>query len=441
MIYLLLAVSIIIFLLSYFTLGRDLFQPACLVSISYIVSILCACINQDIWDYTYHMETVEVIAAGLFVFYFVNFFMYINKKKIHFRKRVDNRMSLIFVNKLILMGIVIFQFVALVVYYREVVRISGGGINYAAMMNSFRMITYSSELSVSGIVRQFAKISFVCAQIFVFIFVNNAVIGGLKRNYCNLIPVLIYALQTLVSGARFNILVLVFVALIIFNILWHKKNGWKTMLNFKTVLRILMGICIMFVAFYWIRTLVGRHNDSNFLTYIASYAGGSIPLFDMFLQDPVSSSCHIWGAETFYGLLGDLKSSGLIEYADYSSHLEFRSNNGVLIGNVYTAFRREISDFGITGMLLLQMLCSAILSGCYNKKQNFTYSGILFYAMSAYPLFLHSINDSFYMSIVSIGTLYTFLITFAIFRIVTRLNIITGNTRSIQSVSKKEIYF
>lgn len=51
---------------------------------------------------------------------------------------------------------------------------------------------------------------------------------------------------------------------------------------------------------------------------------------------------------------------------------------------------------------------------------------MLIYAMSAYPLFLHSINDSFYMSIVSIGTVYTFVLSYMFYNFIIRFSIRDG---------------
>jgi len=426
MLYLMLAVTIIFFLFSYITLGHDVFQPSCLVSASYIVSILSAYINQDIWDYTYHIETIEVIALGLSVFYLANLMAYMTKGRVCTGSHSITEMKPLYINDIIYVLIILLQSIALLLYLREVVSISGGGINFGKMMNSFRMATYSSEMGVSTLASQLYKFSFICAQIFLLVFLNNAIYRNVKNNILNLFPVIIYSINVLISASRFNILVLMIEALILYNILWHKKNGWKRSFKFKTILKMLILVCVFFMGFYWVRTLVGRENDSDLITYITSYSGGSIPLFDMFLQNPPSDGSELWGAETFYGLLGDLKSLRIINFTDYSSHLEFRSSNGVLIGNVYTAFRREINDFGLFGMIILQFICSAIFSGAYSRKQYFSNFGMLIYAMSAYPLFLHSINDSFYMSIVSIGTVYTFVLSYMFYNFIIRFSIRDG---------------
>ena len=55
----------------------------------------------------------------------------------------------------------------------------------------------------------------------------------------------------------------------------------------------------------------------------------------------------------------------------YSTQKEFRNIRGINIGNVYTAFRSYIHDFGLGGMVILTALESLIMSMLYysNKKR------------------------------------------------------------------------
>lgn len=419
-----LAVAIAFFLLSFVTLGYDFFQPSCLVSASYIISILCAYINKDIWKYTYHIETIGVIAIGLFAFWIVNFICFLNRKRTICFKSNKNNLKKIKVNRYVFVMVIAFQFITLALYYKEVTRIAGSMTDFSTLMNSFRIKTsYDMEDSVSGIVGQMAKISFVSAQIFVLIFINNIIVGKEKWDFFYFLPIVIYFVQALLTGGRFNILVLICECFCIFNIFWKKKNGWKKTLGFRTVLKIILIICIVFMGFYWSRILVGRNNETDFITYIASYVGGSIPLFDMFLKNPPDSSA-LWGKETFYGLLKNIRQLGLIDFEPYRIHLEFRYSNGVNIGNVYTAFRSNIYDFGICGMLFLQMLWSGLLSSWYNRfHRNFNYISALFYSMIDYTLCFHSINDLFYPNVVSIGQLITFLMAYIVYYCVAKIKI------------------
>lgn len=422
--YFLIFFSIVLFLIGFYILGQDLFQPSCIVTATYILSLMCCYINKDLWGVELHTETAYVICSGLVVFFLGNLIgSFIKKKWKVSNTTLFKENHVIIVDKKMLILLLLFQVVALVIYYREIVSISGGGNNFSQMMTSFRANTgYSAGQSVSMLAGQFAKVSFVIAQVFIFVFLKNTI--NRKANIQDFLPVAIYFVQAIFTGGRFNILVIIIEGLLMYNVLWHKKNGWTSKFRLKTVMLFVCLGCGLLIAFYWLRVLVGRQNETDIVTYIASYAGGSIQLLDMYLQDPIPKA-DLWGRETFYSLLGDLKKLGIIDFEDYISHLEFRSAGGVVIGNVYTAFRRQMQDFGYYGMLILQFLWSFIITIIYNqiKKSNSSLF-IIFYSIMSYSLFLHSINDSFYSSFLSIGTIVTFVMMTCVWFVITRVKII-----------------
>lgn len=437
MIYGILALAIFMFLLSYITLGRDIFQPAVLVSASYIVSVLCAIMNQDLWKVNYHFYTFIVILIGLSVFYSANLCVYIITRK----SRIDvgaekQQLTPIKVSPIIFFAIIFFQLVTLVLYYNEVRKIGGTG-SFTDMMFSYRMATaYDTEENISGFVSQLSKVSLVCSIVFLYIFIKNIFIDGIKGNFHYVYPVALYFFQAILTGGRFNLLIVVCSAILFYDVIYHKKYGMKKRLKLKSIVLILLFLFAAVFIFYAIRELVGRKSDEDFITYVTTYIGGSIPLLDMYLQAPVASS-DIWGKETFYTLLKNLRQLNLIDIPDYIVHLEFRSSNGVNIGNVYTAFRRQIQDFGIFGMVVLQflqgMLFCALYAKLYSRKNNDFV--MLIYGHMVYVLFLHSINDCFYQNCVSLGFAETIIIYVIILFIVKRVKI-----RGIARINHRELY-
>ena len=122
----------------------------------------------------------------------------------------------------------------------------------------------------------------------------------------------------------------------------------------------------------------------------------------------------IWGNETFTALNNDL-----FGYSD-NIHLEFRQSNGIWIGNVYTALRNYYQDFGLEGVIVLQIIYSVIMTSLYliasnknNKSSNFI---LPIYALFGFTLILHSYRDFFFSTIVSFNyiniIIYMFIIMF-----------------------------
>lgn len=406
MLYLMLLFTVLLLIAEYAALGHDFFQPSCLITASYIFSILCANINKSIWLVKYHSDTFWVIFAGLIAIFFANALAFGKGK--HLIKKKQVRSVYIELPLGVYIFIILFQLVALIIYFREVIRITGGGAALAVLMVDFRAETgYLETASVSSVASNMNRFSLLFAFIMTFVFINNLIIDSRKGNIKNLVPVIIFGIQTLLTGGRFNLLRILLAALIMANCLWHRKNGWRSHLKLKYFAIILCLLCCMLVGFYYARILVGRTNDSDLVTYIASYAGGSIPLLDMYLQDPIPKS-NIFGEETFYDLIKNLNSLGIINVRQGIAHLEFRTSNGINLGNVYTAFRRHIQDFGFGGMLILDFTWSFLLSYYYKeiKIQQSSNLLVLIYSYLGYSLFLHSINDCFFTGNFSIGGMF-----------------------------------
>lgn len=440
MIYLLLIFLIILFLTSYILLDRDLFAPAVIICMVYIVSILSACVNVNVWKIDLHFNTFLIIVFGTIIFIIanvlVNYCISIKLKKTKNRNyECKKQINLMYINIRLFKTILVcmFQLFTAITYYNAVKNITGRYGNYQSfsdLMMAYRSIaSYSTELSVSTGINQMVKVSYACAAVYLYIFINNMVVvdknKNSKQNYINLVPIIIYGVQIILTGGRFNLLILICGAIIIYNMLWHKKYGWHKNFKIKTLVKCIIGLILVFSGFYFLKSAVGRNSEKDFITYITAYSGGSIQLFDMYMQDPIEKS-NIWGKETFYALNMFLQKIGLIKSEAYIQHLEFRSSNGIMIGNVYTAYRRYIQDFGIVGMFILQFLFSLFYSLFYNyiknkKVRNKLDYSLLVYAFISFPLFMHSINDYFYSNIISINYLTIFVLFWIMSYLVIRI--------------------
>lgn len=410
MLWLYLITVVLIFLLSFFTLKQDIFQPACLASASFVISVACAMINQSVWQYEYHYSTIFVIASALIVFWFVNFCcLYgIKGKSISPRAKHGQALTLIKIDGFLFACIILFELVTIVLYYLEVLSITGGGLSFSSMMNAFRMMTsYSTSYSVSTIVSQMAKLALVISYVFSYILINNCFVNGLKKNIKFIVPLIIYCVLAILTAERYNLLKLFIVCLFLFNILYHKQKGVNKPFKLKTLAIIAVSVVGFFVLFWAVKSLVGRTSDSDLIYYIAQYAGGSIPGLDYFLQNPTSA--EIWGQETFDALVENLISLGLLDADSYISHLTFIYSNGVTIGNIYTTYRSWIHDFGFIGMFILEALCSLMVSVWYNiiKYKNPKPITYITYSVFGYSILLHSINEVFYSANFCLGFLIT----------------------------------
>ena len=416
MLYILIILLIILWGFSWLSLGKDFFQPSCLVNLSFLATVFCALLMKSQWRYEYHLVTIWIIFLGLISIYIANLFFY--KYQNVFKKNRVQQTEALTVTKVsvvlcaLMVGV---QIVGIVLYGWEILRIAGGGNSISAIMSAFRnSVSYGTEQSVSFVATQFLNVSFVICLVSLYILIKNALLQGLKGSIRFLLPIVLYVFGSLMTGGRFGTLIIITAGITMYAVLYHRvfsrRFTWK--IRFKIALFVILAL----VAFYFVRELIGRTSVSsqnqNFVEYIGTYVGGALPLFDMYLQDPVASSAII-GKETFYAINSQLIEWGLIDVEQYLTHLEFRSINGYSLGNVYTGFRRNIQDFGILGMFILQFVFSSIMSGFYNKiKRNSSEYSIILYCSIAYVLFLHGVNDNFYTRVISFGELVIIILLY-----------------------------
>lgn len=157
---------------------------------------------------------------------------------------------------------------------------------------------------------------------------------------------------------------------------------------------IMMFLCI-FIA-------VGSLKSSIFVekafSAISFYAGMSIPSLDDYFLNPRPKG-EYFGEHVLFGVYGFLREfdDSIPEfYAPY----DFVSFNGTK-GNVYTVIRRYHQDFGLFGLYSLMFFLGFFYGFFYlwvNKKSCFS---LLVYGFIIAPIVEASIEERFFMSIVS----------------------------------------
>lgn len=424
MIYTLLIILIIVFCLVLF-FDRDIFSPAALICESYLLALVCAIMNIFLWNINLSFSTMQIILIGVFSFVIPSWFLlrFNNKNNgFQYNKNIIIKDKHFNIRKGIYIFFIFLQAIVIVLYFYYVIKTIGGVgnvFNFSKIMNEYREGTSYGDLDslVPTYVNQLVKVSQIIAYISMYNILYQKIVL-IKKNKLfafNIISIILYIVLTLLSGGRYKMISFIIGTLIMWNIISRKVNNKK--FNFKYTLKIVIIIFASLLVFSQTRTLVGRTNDSSFISYISSYFGGSIELLDLYMRNPIRET-KIIGKESFYALNSTLSKLGIVE--QYRMHLEFRSSNGIVIGNVYTALRCFYHDFGMMGVISLQLLLSIIWTCWYKriKRNNCIYkfdSSMLFYCMFINCLFLNSYRDNFFSSTVSLSTI-TMIIYFIVIK-------------------------
>ena len=429
MIYILLLIFVLSFLGSFY-ISRDIFSPSAIICESYIASTLCAIWNIKKWNINLHEDTVLILVLGLFIFLFVSFVIRnVYKKKNLIKKEnnvnIDNLNLLIF-NKANVMALTIMQFIILLIYLFFFFKTSNmiNATSFEDRMYIYKMgksYGHGESYDMPKFVSQLLKVSKAIAYVFLYIGIYNFILSKKESKKCkyvipSAISAIIYSTIVILGGSRFNVITFFLSGIVMYYILDLKINNRKS-IQFKLIIKIVALICLLVIFFSNIRGIVGRKNDSNLIDYVTSYFGGSIELFDLYMQNPIEKS-NIFGKETFYGINKFLYDVGIIKES-YSINLEFRSVNGIVIGNVYTAYRQMLQDFGIFGMIICQALIAIIMNKYYFKIMmksvaNEIDISLIFYCMIIYVLFFHSFYESLLSAVISVNFLITYFLLYVV---------------------------
>ena len=418
----LLCIIVLIFLLFSLILTRDIFSPSSVLCESYLLAILCAIYNVDLWDFEIHTNTFLVILVGLIAFIIPSFLFVLIRIKRKNHKCVKKISYIDFpastINLLTMVSLIIF--IVYIYFFLKAIGNFSSFSEFSAKMEYYREMTQFSGIDyIPTLVNFLSKYCRALAYICTYILINNILyckFNKMKmRKFINIIiPIFIYIPLSLTSGARFDLIVYFITCLIIFSILY--KKIYKKNLNIKKLIKIVIIIFVILFAFSQSRTLVGRTSKSDTITYISSYFGGSIASFDMYIQD-VASGIKTNGKELFFGIYKFLNQLGISNINSSSDSMEFRvADSGVLIGNVYTGFRKMHHDFGLGGLIFFQVLLACIFNMLYysisdkNSEKNKIDLEILIYADIMYCLFLHSFSEFFYSTILSFNYMSIFII-------------------------------
>lgn len=438
MIFLLLFSILLLLVIAYFINNKDIMSPSVLLCIIYFISTLGAIYNIEAWNINLHFKTYIIIILGLVSFilgeWFVNLLKWNNKPRKLSGKEINKiTPTIIYVQPYKILFTICFQVISLFFYYKEIYRISlyfGGASDLSGVLKNYRLASsYTTQAEgMNTIISQFVNVASVLGYLYLFIFIHNVIYVKSKvtRNIVYLLPVILYGVITFMSASRSELFYLVIAALIMSYILMQKRVNWSINLTFKYIRIGLIFIVIFIGLFSYSRNLVGRSIEYKPIEYVTSYAGGSIQLLDSYTQNPPTSDGH-FGSETFIGIQKFFNKIGLSDYQRLY-HLEFR-NSGSLGGNVYTALRRYYQDFGYIGVFLCQVISAIVYSYFYNmikrQKSNDSVSNywVIIYSMLMHGIFMHSITETFFAEMLSIGWLIKFILIGVVYWLVVDLRV------------------
>lgn len=318
-------------------------------------------------------------------------------------------------NKQVAFFSVIFVGITTLLYYREVRNVAGllGFSSSSAnrMLYYYRTATLMGGAEIasqSKIVGQMTIASFAISYLLLVDFVKRIIYHKAKESFGPFVfegtTLIFFIIQCVLSGGRTQFLYFIesFVVLMVF--FMSKKTGYR--ISAMSIQRILLILVITVIAFYFLGAFTGKTNKLDFATTIFVYIGAPIEAFNKLLNKVVSFDKLYFGSDVFIGPIDLLNRFG--------ANIELQSVTApfVMIGdtstNIYGSFGRYYADFGVIGLILVNIFLGFFFHVLYLKLQRDNYNierRLAIYMVLSKVLYDFCIEERFFTSVISLGTI------------------------------------
>ena len=423
MIYLLCLVFLFLLVICYFIFKKELATPSIILCFVYLVSSICACLNVDEWGIKLSNKTFLVFVLGAIEFILINFIVF-KFFKVKNKANSKYHFNEIKINRILLILLIIYDIIVLFLLYKNVLNIANRYGEYSSFSQALTIFknhtSYNKDASLPGYLTILMKPIVAGAYVSIYIFLNNIFASknkikvSIKNNFIYLIFPILYIIQRFMESNRGSILNLFVSLVVLLIIMWSIRNQWKKIVSIKSILKLIVCAIVGLLLFYYSASLVGRINNKNLYRYVTYYVGGSIECFNRWFDFPDRIE-SFRGEYTFARTVNDLNQLHITDKKvinkNYSKFVYYK---GKMVGNIYTAYRSWIHDFGIIGMIVLQAIYSFVISVLYylvryGKSNKWYPYKIIIYGYLSYTIFMHPIDSYFYLETFTKSTLFLFI--------------------------------
>jgi len=407
--------------LFYIVFERELISPSFVACAMFIISTFVLLLYRDDWQVNIRLDTIVVIFVGLLGMAIGELIARkVEIKKTFFMLKDEGDFE-IKPNSMLVFAGFLFVIVTTILYYREILVLSKlSSSSSLFFLKTVREGKMNEGLEISYIVQHMFSISEVISCIYIYIVLKNYVFFGKKeKNPIYLITVIVYSICTLMTTGRARLLNHIIYIVILYFVLYSKKRMWKNVGNIKMVFVSLISACSFLGLFYLAGFLTGKSlNYNNFFDNIANYLGSSIYALNDFLQRKSFMTSEYFGSNTLFGIFAFMRKFGFT-IPETSVPLEY-IQCGYVVTNIYTAFRRYVQDFGMYGLIIIQIAIGFVYTKLLLKNKKGKCSGVwtIFLAYFYFPIVMMSIEERFFMDVLLVRSVYSivyFLIAYKLF--------------------------
>ncbi len=420
MTYIILIVLIILMLIGLYIRDKDIFSPAFLSLLAFLGAFVFSFIGIFSWNDRVSLspEVMYILLVGLLSFLIgaklVKLFLgkkqgFLEEKKVYSEIKIEKW-------KIVLSCL--FIVATIVLMFLEIKRICSyfgyNSSNLANLLSFYRSksILYTNEISSATVemnffVKQMHKVSLVLGILFIYAFCNN--FFSKNRNYSLILPVIFSMGESILTSGRSLLMRLILIFILCIMYFKVKKDG---KIKFKTIATAAVSVVLVLLVFYIMLPLLGRNAGVDFVKYISFYFGCGIPSFDIFLENYPTHIGYI-GEETFTGVYLLLNKFNVLDFTRIASY--GWETIGGMHSNIYTSLKAYFFDFGILGVVILQLIFGFLTTLYYSLSKKCNKRIFMFIYFFYIYIFIEQIRAEQFYALISSTTVSQLLIILVVY--------------------------
>lgn len=419
----------------YFAFGREVLCPSIVAPAVFLFSSIVGLIQWSNWQLaSFTLKGTIYIELGIISFVMGSVIPYYLGKNRNRTKRnsTTNHAKRIAIPKPIRIAFILLGIIYLFLLYRYIRNTVGyfgrPSGSLSAMIGSYYYIRVNTALStlvpLPSYLRLMRYFMAACSSFALFIIIQHIVYDTVNADDISYsCIVLVWVIHSYLHSSRGDYLLLLSEGIYLTYFFLNMRNDWDERINSKIINLGIKALVIFLIAFVFLDVLGGRRESLSQIdqrNYLTVYISGGIRNFDLFINDIATYPKDGVGIETFpavYRAMHSIFGTGNI----YSMSLEFRSIDGTNIGNIYTAFRRYYSDFGLIGMMILSWILGLTLTDLYCRVVKQSRTGrvsfdLLLLAYLSRAVFYLPIDDIIFEFECSLNGVFRIFILFILYR-------------------------
>lgn len=421
MIYILFISLLMMLIVSFFINKFDLLSPWLISITVFIISVLFVFLNKDNWDISISPYTALIIIIALLsvgIGEIIARFIFRDTST----TLIPEAHSKIKIPRLLNFLVFVFSLVVLIWYYlrmRQIAEMVGYSSGQQLLIQYARLGILQYGISVGPVLAIATFLLRALSYIYTFVFLYNFYMfkkSRVKNEAYYLFPSIVYLTQYSLSGSRGAIIEYFTYVIILMGIFLIKTKKSNIETNKRISKYAVVGLLVFFIVFIFLGNFKGWEG-TDIKSLLSIYTGGSILAFDNYINLPKVPN-EYFAEETLIGVNNLLYRIGIYD-REFSRILDFTVIDSKITTNIYTSLRRYIQDFGVFGMIIIQIIIGFFFGSLYTKikkSKGFDFVFIL-YAILFMSITYQSIDEQFLTTFMSTTQIFTVLFTYIFYRI------------------------